>query len=184
MASWARVIRNHVMETFERWDEPYGEGTHEGPMPIWAILGNFFFLILCVAAFWWIIPSSVTKFMTLEDAYITYPRVILVFIPCITAFAALSIPAYYRNVRKTLPTHGQMFPLTASIWFMAVVLVTSPIVAVAMGARMKAAGYESCMGPSGSSSMYSSHWVHPPLTCRDVWKMDYDELREVRRAEG
>ena len=77
-----------------------------------------------------------------------------------------------------------MFPLTASIWFMAVVLVTSPIVAVAMGARMKAAGYESCMGPSGSSSMYSSHWVHPPLTCRDVWKMDYDELREVKRVEG
>ena len=77
-----------------------------------------------------------------------------------------------------------MFPLTLSIWFSAIMLFTSPIAAIAMGARMKAEGYESCMGRSGSSAMYFSTWVHPPLTCRDVWKMDYDELREVRRAEG
>ena len=48
---------------------------------------------------------------------------------------------------------------------------------------MKSEGYVSCMGPSGTTSMYATHWVSLPLDCQDVRKMEYHELREVKRME-
>ena len=183
MASWAKVIRNHVMETFNNWDEPC-EGFYEGSAPLWATLVMPIALFGLLTSLLLIMPSIIMRFANLEYAYISYPRIALILIPGALICCTSLVPVYYRNVRKTIPTNGQIFPFTASIWLAAIVLVTSPVVAVAMGARMKAAGYESCMGRSGTDSMHSSTWVHPPLTCRDVWKMDYDELREVKRAEG